>query len=332
MKVNPQTDELLSAFLDGELSARQQTEVQRMAAHDRDTAERLQQLRNCRTLLNVLPRAEAPADLLEQVKLSLERRSLLEERSILTSTRAGVRHLRTRRLMAAAAMFVLVGVLGLVIYQIVAPAPAGRTPSVAGGSIDTPPLPIPPVKYVSSPFSGRLELSTASLKQTANVISSCVENNGLSVDTQWNPEGTRAVCHISGPRGGLSHLLADLDAAGQSFKTARLSVETDRFGESIAVDAVTLAQVAQIMNQRTDQARVRTAMNLAMLNRVAQEIPGREIQVATTKKLDNAMSELPIVLKPRLASQNNEYPSIWASLEGEAKVKASLTIVLLSAQ
>ena len=34
MKANPQIDELLCSFIDGELSLRQQTEVQRLVARD----------------------------------------------------------------------------------------------------------------------------------------------------------------------------------------------------------------------------------------------------------------------------------------------------------
>ena len=79
MKPNPNLDELLSSFMDGELSPRQRTEVQRMATHDPQVARRLQQLQNCRSLFCSLPVAKAPSDLLEQIKISLERHSLLQE-------------------------------------------------------------------------------------------------------------------------------------------------------------------------------------------------------------------------------------------------------------
>ncbi len=59
MKPNPNLDELLSSFMDGELNPRQRTEVQRMAAHDPQVARRLQQLQNCRTLYTALPVAKA---------------------------------------------------------------------------------------------------------------------------------------------------------------------------------------------------------------------------------------------------------------------------------
>ena len=65
MKPNPSLDELLCSFMDGELSPRQRTEVQRMAAHDPQVARRLRQLQNGHTLLHALPVTPAPRDLLD---------------------------------------------------------------------------------------------------------------------------------------------------------------------------------------------------------------------------------------------------------------------------
>ena len=89
MKPNPNLDELLSSFMDGELSPRQRTEVQRMAAHDPAVARRLRQLQNCRTLFCSLPPAEAPGDMLEQIRQSLERKTLLQEQPVVGPTLRG---------------------------------------------------------------------------------------------------------------------------------------------------------------------------------------------------------------------------------------------------
>ncbi len=332
MKVNPQTDELLSAFLDGELSPRQQTEVQRMAAHDPDMAQRLQQLRGCRTLINVLPRADAPADLLEQVKLSLERRSLLEEHSVLTSTRAGVRHLRMRRFLAAAAMIALVGVLGLVIYQIVSPVRVAQTPVVAVAPVDESLSPAPIVKIAAgAPFSGRLELATASLDQVYKAIRMNAEDNELSCFGPEDPAGSRVVCRLVGSPEKLEAFLTGLNGMSPYFGTARLLVETDRFAQPVIVDSVTLPQVAGLVNQNSAESRVQAARNMAVLNQFAREIPGREIQVATSRKLNNAASELVGTLKPLLAQGRTRPNGSTPPEEGEVQVKASLTIVLRSA-
>ncbi len=76
MKANPEIDELLNSFIDGELPPRQQTEVQRLIAHDPQVGQRLRQLQKCKMLLASLPFAEAPAGMLENIKAALEREAL----------------------------------------------------------------------------------------------------------------------------------------------------------------------------------------------------------------------------------------------------------------
>ena len=64
-------EELLNGFIDGELTARQQTEVQRLISHDRQIAQRLRQLEKCKILVGSLPHVDAPAETFAQVKASL---------------------------------------------------------------------------------------------------------------------------------------------------------------------------------------------------------------------------------------------------------------------
>ena len=160
MKEIPNIDELLNSFIDGELPARQQTEVQRLIAHDEKVAQRLRQLEKCKMLLNSLPVAEAPPQILENVKASLAGRTLLGEHPSAFDEHLGARHLLGRKLFAAAAMLGLVGILTAVVYTIVAP-------TVPQGPVAVEPreqLPIvevvepSPTIVASAPFSGRFEL------------------------------------------------------------------------------------------------------------------------------------------------------------------------------
>lgn len=141
---NPNIDELLNGFLDGELDARHQTEVQRLLQHDQKIAQRLLELQKCKRLVSSLPYTEAPQELLGNIKTSLQGKKLTPVRHSLpvlhsfseggseggapsvppmqrNREREGARHLLLRRLTAAAAMIALVGVLAAVIYSIVAP-------------------------------------------------------------------------------------------------------------------------------------------------------------------------------------------------------------------
>ena len=47
MSKSQNIDELLNGFIDGELTARQQTEVQRLITHNPEVEQRLRQLQKC---------------------------------------------------------------------------------------------------------------------------------------------------------------------------------------------------------------------------------------------------------------------------------------------
>ena len=81
----------------------------------------LKELQKYKMLLGSLPQAQAPAHLFENVRASLERSVLLDEYHGKARAKAGAVHLFARRMVAAAAMIALVGVLGFVIYNIVKP-------------------------------------------------------------------------------------------------------------------------------------------------------------------------------------------------------------------
>ena len=83
MKEKTNINELLSGYIDGELDERQTTEVQRLIAHDPKVAERLREMQQYSTLIGSLPIAEAPAEMLEDIKTRLERNSLLSPASFI---------------------------------------------------------------------------------------------------------------------------------------------------------------------------------------------------------------------------------------------------------
>jgi len=319
MKANRETDELLCSFIDGELPLRQQTEVQRLAARDVEVAERLRQLQNCKNLVNALPKAEAPGLMLEQIKQSLERRTLLEERPVLTGTRAGARHLKIRRFVAAAAMIALLGGFGVVIYQIVAPvSPTGVSgPLVAttGTTVTT-----------DRGFSGRLQLCTAAFAQADAFIKARIEDNGLSTRSQAETIDGARVYHIESSPEGLNRLVADLGTIWQKFESAALTVNSEQFAESVVVKPVTLRQTAKIINQDSMQVSVAMAQDIAALNDLARAVPGGDLPLMA----DNTLDLTPVIPRPRLTSDDPETKKIATAPEGN--VKASLTIVLLNTE
>ncbi len=111
---NPNIEELLNSFIDGELTERERTEVQRLISHDAQVAQRLRELQKTQMLVGSLPRAEAPAQIMNGIKASLERDKVSDEpvwSAERFEKRVGARHLLARKVLAAAAMIGLVAIL-----------------------------------------------------------------------------------------------------------------------------------------------------------------------------------------------------------------------------
>lgn len=114
-------NEILNAYLDEELTPRQHNEVKRMLDNDEQLALRLKRLRKTKMLIQSMPAAEAPPELLGEVKNALERQTLFEEKSFETTVEPGKTSLMVRKIISAAAMFALVAALLGVIYTIMVP-------------------------------------------------------------------------------------------------------------------------------------------------------------------------------------------------------------------
>jgi hypothetical protein len=331
MKANPNIDELLCSFVDGELPARQQTEVQRMVARDPEISRRLRQLQNCKTLVSALPRAEAPGELLEQIKLAVERKTLLEEQPAMGVHAAGVIHLLARRFLAAAAMIALLGVLGFVVYQIVAPVPGTGIRSPVAGiekplGIEPSPSGAAPTVVADSGFSGRLEIRTATVAQADAVLKRAVEQNGLSaLAASDDAAGVRTYTLVSS-RQGVSRLITSLQSIWQSFDSASLHIEGPGASASpVTVNAVTPEQAVSIIISRDTAASVETARNYAVLNAMAQRMPGREALAIISN--DMAIAQDLATIDDKVLIAGPEADTTPAPPQGKAN--ASLTIVLL---
>jgi hypothetical protein len=334
MKPNPNLDELLSSFMDGELSPRQRTEVQRMAARDAQVARRLQQLQNCRSLFCALPVEKAPSDLLEQIRVSLERHSLLQEQPVVRKRSIGAWHLAFRRLVAAAAVLVLMGVLGVVVYQIVSPVSPGAGPlasdshSLSTGERDR--TTVTPLMVADAGFTGRLELRTARLAYADTFVARAIENSGLSGQDQSDIAGNKRVYRVTGTRENVNRFVASLSGVWQNFEDAMLQVDrAENTQTPVVVEGVTPEQAAGIVAQNSTQASLEAAAGYAVMNRVAKAMPGGEIRSLMPDDPRALFAALSIP-QPRETGPQTAPPITAVRPEGKAQV--SLTIVLLAAQ
>ncbi len=330
MKANPNIDELLCSFVDGELPPRQQAELQRLATRDPEVGRRLRQLQNCRTLVSALPRAEAPGEMLEQVKLAVERKMLLAEQPASGVSTAGVIHLMTRRFLAAAAMIALLGVLGFVVYQIVAPVPDTSVRSVAYIDKPSPTRPtqpaVTPIVVADSGLSGRLEIRTDTIAQADAVLKQAVEQNGLSALVASDDAAGVKTYKLVSSRQGVSRLITSLQSVWQSFNGVTLQIEEPgQFAALVAVDGVTPEQAASIVASKNTAASMEAARNYAVINTMAQRTPGRDVLAMVG---NNAASVRDLVtIDEKVLIAGPEADKTPAPSQGEPNV--SLTIVLL---
>ena len=220
-------EELLNSFIDGELTQREATEVERLIADDARIAQRFRELQKSKMLVGSLPRAEAPAEMADEIKASLGRMTLLGQQAERFDERAGARHLLARKVLATAAMIVLVAILAAVVYTIFAPVSGPERPTAE-------------VRVLAAGFNGRLELKTSDLAAVDSFIKRAIEDNALKY-TSPGSRRDKTVYALSCSREGLNLLLADLENIWERFDSATLFVETKVF------DGVDTEQIAEIV-------------------------------------------------------------------------------------
>ena len=329
MKENPDIEELLNSFIDGELTARQRTEIQRLISHDAQVAQRLRELQKCKMLVGSLPFDEAPAEMAEGIKTLLQRRAPLGRQPVRIDERAGARHLMFRKVLTAAAMIGLFAVLTAVIYTIVAPESGVERPVAIedwgrpAGKIKPAEKLISKATLAATGFNGRLELKTDALVAVNSFINRAIEDNGLLEKVSSKAGEDKSVYSLSCSRQGLNLLLADLQDIWARFDSATLFVETEAIYEQVVVDGVSVEQVIEIVNQSDFEKRIRVAKDFAALSSMDELLPGRQVFAA----IDDRKGDLITIPKPVLTSSEKTGKKLTSRPEDEKKVTLSIVVV-----
>ncbi len=342
MKENPDTDELLNSYIDDELTPRQRTEVQRLVNHDPQIAQRLRELERCKMLVASLPFDEAPAEMLENIKTSLERKTFLEQRFTDLDRQAGAIHLLARRVLSAAAMIGLVAILTAVIYTIISPESAPEKPvasEILKQPVEKPDTAEPAPNLVAAAeqpvskpamtepaFNGRLELKTKAFVAVDAFIKRAIEDNGLFEYSGSRSYPGKSVHAFSCGRQAFGLLLADLENIWTRCDSVRLFVETGQANEEVMVNVANAEQIAKIINQDNLENRVKVAKDLAALNKMTAFLPGKEA-LAT---IDGEKPDFVTIPKPVLTSSEKTIKKPAALTQDDQKIH--LTIVVVGSQ
>lgn len=314
MKVNPEMDDLLSSYVDGELSARQNTEIRRLAEKNEQVRAQLQGLENIKALISTLPRLEPPPEIAGQVRSLLERKTLFDD--VPGESKRPKYELLFRKLRAGAAVAGLVAVFGLLVYSIIAPPPhqAGeQTRLDAGPSARS----LPPQLTGFQGMSGRLELSCASLPSVDSLLQRSIELHGIATHERRASSG-RIVHHVECSRSALIQLILDLQSRWPQFAETRLSLDTPRFGQCVEVVSVSPRQLIAIVSQNDTPASLETAKQIAVQNSINRMTCTGQVLAS----LVDTPGMVPVAPKPMLTSAgpkpNSEQaatgPAEWVSL------------------
>lgn len=335
MKENPNMDtsdqnidELLNSFIDGELDTSERIELEQLIARDEKVSQRLRQLQKCKILVASLPKAEAPAEILENLKVSLVRRTHIDEEVPAFSGHIETKYLRLRKVLSAAAMIALAAFLSAVFYSILTPQTVPESPvAVEDQSLPAQVEATEPGTGVvaASRFSGRLELKTAARASVAAFLKRAIEDNGLSDSIMQTYPQDRRIYSLSCSRKELSLLLAEMGYIWPRLDTATLFVNTDIFGQQIAVEAVTTEQITEIINQNNPQKYIELAKDFAVMNDMTEHLPGREI-LSAIDGVNYSVAPQWLVPKPILTGKREAARK--STVQARDKEKVHLTIVV----
>ena len=334
-------DELLSLYIDEQLSERGDTEVKRLILHDEKIAEKLRSMQRARRLLNALPTAAAPETMADDVQAALERRFILGQNSPQVNESAGKRHLFVQRSLAAAVLVGFFGIFGWIILNIMMPAPALETnfaivtpppePAVepdvmpeAAAAIATTTIPSTyQPKYKTEPFDGTLLLATNQPVEVNNFLKKTIYSNGLIDYTIPKQHGSNRSYHITCSADAVINLLADMQLLWEKCETAKLTVFNSSTHDSIGINDISNAQLARLIEPATSSVRTKMAKSFARVNELT------ETPADTFASGDDfpGTSILEVPVKPMLTSDTE--PADAEGADKSKTVKITITVVSL---
>lgn len=252
----------------------------------------LKQLQKNKALLGSLPRAQAPAHLLENVRASLERSVLLDEYHGKGSIKAGIVHLYTRKMIAAAAMIALVGALGVVVYKIVK---TDAPPQHITVNTDWQKMPEKAIEKSPVVALAKMELQLQTDQATAVnqfIYRNIILDNGLQESATIKNDADKKVYAILCSRTRAQMVLEGLGMIWDKFKGTQLSME----GLDAPVTNITAAQAIEIAKEPSAQGQIKLAKDFSAVNRERPETSGMAVASAD----GNNTPEVTII-KPALA-------------------------------
>ncbi|RKY04837.1 MAG: hypothetical protein DRP66_11215 [Planctomycetota bacterium] len=271
----PELEELLSSYIDDELSERQRTQVKRLIGHDEKIAEALRRLQKQKELLAALPAAPAPGDMLNSVKAAVERKAVSVDTDRVKTHAVASRRIYTQRLSVSAAMILApVGILAWVVWTIIMPlsTPGGPTaPLVSGGD----PAVVMKSPGISFPLIASLQLTTPQVISMGDFINKAIyKYNLVNFTTDISAGDASKTYTITASREQIVDLLRDLAGVWDKCDSTALTVHGRTMSAHSRVENITPQQAISLYQVDIFDDPFMLAGDFDRMNRILRSMPG----------------------------------------------------------
>lgn len=214
--------EMISSYIDNELSERQHTEIKRLIDHDKELQEYYNNLIKDRMLIASLPRESAPESIAKFVIGKIEREMILNEYGRGTNESIGKKQLYMRKLIAMAAMIAMIAVLGFVVFQIV--GPSMETQQIITMNEPSPSLQKAKSAPANEAVAYKLNMNTGNLADSAKMINNLIYSNQLESNTVIKNDANYSEYKIVCTGTQAENLIEGLGTSWDKFKSPSLVV------------------------------------------------------------------------------------------------------------
>ncbi len=336
-------DALIGGFLDGELSQRQRTELKRLVQHDPAVKKHLHALYRQKELLSSLPSEKAPRGLSESVRSALERRMILDSESAAEVRPLGRAHLFVRRIAAAAAMlFIPLGILAILVFQIMKPAEesflsggpsADLNPSGELAHLERGPAIAESESAVSSAL-GRLILVTDQPIEVNDAIKRAVVENALLSGASSQRSESGAVYRIQSTQSQMLAFSREIGRIWPNCSVRRLAVSSGDpvVSKDVVIEGIRPEQLTALIRETSPLRLQLIASSMERQNQIDRADSLRRIGPA------GGEAELPVLqpVEPKIAWDRQQtepsHPGVEADFAASAEEPQIVLIIEVQAR
>lgn len=261
--INEEIKNLVNCYVDGMLSDRKATEIQRIIDHDAAVSKYYKDMLRIKRLVGCSEKSDCPMNISEVVFTTLERTMIMNNFEANSSDSNGAKHLYIRKLAAAAAIFLLIGGLSLLIFQILSPV----------DSSDTLPmrriLPIAEDAVIAKPQPVKITLNiwADDLVESTSMFNGLIYSQMLVNNTVPNRELSYSKYSIKCSRQQAISLMAAMETDWNKFVKADAAVGFGDDKNLYNIHSVEPDNVITILAISDRQAQIAKAEKLARLSK-----------------------------------------------------------------